>query len=50
MDKKKFDLDERLIDFAVEIVLFVESLPNTKSSTHLGSASSIRNLSIAELW
>lgn len=37
IDKKKFDLDERLIDFAVEIVLFVESLPNTKSSTHLGS-------------
>ena len=33
---KKFDLDERLIDFAVEIVFFTESLPNTKAANHLG--------------
>ena len=36
MDDKKFDLEERLIDFAVSIILFVESLPNTKATTHLG--------------
>ena len=34
--EKKFDLEERLIDFAVTIVLFVENLPNTKSANHLG--------------
>ena len=34
--EKKFDLEERLIDFAVAIVLFVENLPNTKSANHLG--------------
>lgn len=33
---KKFDLDERLIDFAVEIIFFVESLPKTIAGDHLG--------------
>lgn len=33
---KKYDLDERLIDFAVEIIFFIESLPNTKAANHLG--------------
>jgi four helix bundle protein len=33
---KKFDLDERLIDFAVEVIFFTESLPNTKAANHLG--------------
>ena len=33
---KKFDLDERLIDFAVDIIFFTESLPNTKAANHLG--------------
>lgn len=33
---KKFDLDERLIDFAVDIIFFTESLPNTKAGIHLG--------------
>ena len=37
MSTKKYDLVERLIDFSVEIVLFFENLPNTKSSSHLGS-------------
>lgn len=33
---KKFDLDERLIDFAVEVIFFTESLPGTKAANHLG--------------
>jgi len=36
MKEKKFALDERLIDFAVEIVGLIESLPNSKSGNHLG--------------
>ncbi|MFZ0281290.1 MAG: four helix bundle protein [Bacteroidales bacterium] len=34
--EKKYDLDDRLIDFAVSIIEFVERLPNTKSAIHLG--------------
>jgi hypothetical protein len=34
--EKKYDLDDRLIDFAVSILEFVERLPNTKSAIHLG--------------
>jgi four helix bundle protein len=37
MNEKKYDIEERLIDFAVEIIFLVESLPNTKSATHLGT-------------
>ena len=36
MKNKKFDLDERLIDFAVDVIFFTESLPNTKAANHLG--------------
>jgi four helix bundle protein len=36
MKDKKYDLEERLIDFAVAIIHFVETLPNTKSANHLG--------------
>lgn len=36
MSDKKYDLEERLIDFAVSIVFCVESLPTTKSAAHLG--------------
>lgn len=36
MAEKKFDLEERLIDFALAIINLVESLPNTKSGNHLG--------------
>jgi len=36
MNNKKFDLEERLIDFAAEVVLFVENLPDKKSAAHLG--------------
>ena len=33
---KKFDLDERLIDFSVDVISFIESLPETKAASHLG--------------
>jgi four helix bundle protein len=36
MNEKKFDLEDRLIDFAVAIIKFVESLPVSKSAIHLG--------------
>jgi four helix bundle protein len=36
MNDKKFDLEERLIDFAVEVIKFIETLPNTKAAVHLG--------------
>ncbi|MBN4065701.1 four helix bundle protein [Candidatus Amoebophilus asiaticus] len=36
MKEKKYDIEERLIDFSVEIISFFESLPNTKSAAHLG--------------
>lgn len=36
MDKmKKFDLEDRLIAFAVLIIRIVESIPNTKAGIHL---------------
>lgn len=33
---RKFDLEDRLIDFAVKIVKLVESLPKNRTSLHLG--------------
>ncbi len=36
MKEKKYNLEDRLIDFAVSIIKLVESLPNTKSGNHLG--------------
>jgi four helix bundle protein len=36
MEEKKFDLEDRLIDFAVLVIKLVESLPNTKTANHLG--------------
>ena len=35
MKKKKFDLLERLIDFAVRIIKVAEVLPNTKAGNHI---------------
>ncbi|MFH1321143.1 MAG: four helix bundle protein [Bacteroidota bacterium] len=35
-NKVKYDLQERLIVFAIDIILLVESLPNTKSANHIG--------------
>ena len=37
INSKKYDLGERLIDFAVSIIEFYENLPTTKSASHLGS-------------
>jgi four helix bundle protein len=34
---KKFDLEERLIDFAVSIIKFAEKMPRTISGIHLGN-------------
>lgn len=36
MTEKKYDLEERLIDFAVAIIDLVESMPNTRAGNHLG--------------
>lgn len=35
--ERKFDLEERLINFSVLIVSTVENLPTTRASNHLGS-------------
>ncbi|NMD01143.1 MAG: four helix bundle protein [Bacteroidales bacterium] len=37
MTIKKYDIEERLIDFSVNIITFIEKLPNTKSAHHLGN-------------
>ena len=34
-DKKIFDLEERLIDFAVRIIRIAESLPKIKVGKHM---------------
>ena len=34
-DKRTFDLEERLIDFAVRIIRIAESLPKTKIGNHI---------------
>ena len=34
-DKRKYDLEERLIDFAVRIIRTAESLPKTKVGNHI---------------
>ncbi|MGB4293262.1 MAG: four helix bundle protein [Bacteroidales bacterium] len=36
VSEKKFDLEERLIDYAVDVIRLVESLPETKTANHLG--------------
>lgn len=33
---KEYNLEERLVDFAVAIIRLVDSLPNTKAANHLG--------------
>jgi four helix bundle protein len=32
---RKYDLEERLIDFAVRIINIVEALPNTRAGNHI---------------
>ncbi len=36
MKDSKYDLEDRLIGFAVGIISYVETLPDTRSATHLG--------------
>jgi four helix bundle protein len=36
MATKAYDLEERLIDFAVLVINLIEDLPATKSGIHLG--------------
>jgi four helix bundle protein len=33
----KFDLEERLIDYSVEVLEIVDLLPNNKGANHLGN-------------
>ena len=35
LDKRKFDLEQRLIDFAAMIIQITESLANTRAGNHL---------------
>jgi len=34
-DKRIFDLEDRLIDFAVRIIRIAESLPKTRAGNHI---------------
>jgi four helix bundle protein len=36
MEKRKYDLEDRLIDFSIEISEIAENLPDTKFANHLG--------------
>ncbi|MHC4533791.1 MAG: four helix bundle protein [Planctomycetota bacterium] len=35
-ENNKYDLEKRLIDFAVRIINAVEALPNTRAANHIG--------------
>ena len=35
--KKPYDLEERLIDFAVDVINVVEALPNSKAGNHIAN-------------
>ena len=35
-EERKFDLEDRLIDFVIIITDIVEALPNTKAANHIG--------------
>jgi four helix bundle protein len=37
MNTPKYNIEERLIDFAVSIISLGESLPNTRAANHLGN-------------
>jgi len=36
-DSRRFDLEDRLVEFATLIIRIVESLPNTRTGNHLGN-------------
>ena len=42
-EERKFDLEDRLIDFAIIITDIVGALPNTKSANHIGGGQMIRS-------
>jgi four helix bundle protein len=35
VNKKKYDLEERLLDYSVRIIKLVERLPNTRTGSHV---------------
>lgn len=35
--KRKYDLEERLLDYSVEIIRLVEELPNTRTGNHVAN-------------
>ena len=35
MEKKKYDLEERLLDYSASIIQIVEKLPNTRAGNHV---------------
>ena len=35
MNKKKYDLEERLLEYSVRIIKIVERLPNTRTGNHI---------------
>ena len=35
-EERKYDIEERLIDFAIMLAEIVEALPNTKATNHIG--------------
>ncbi|MDP3431711.1 MAG: four helix bundle protein [Bacteroidota bacterium] len=37
MEERRFDLEDRLIDFALRVDEIVESLPSTKLANHIGN-------------
>ena len=36
MNGKRYDLDERLLEYAAEIVRLTENMPKTRAGTHIG--------------
>lgn len=36
MAERKYDLDERLLDFAAAVVKLTETMPNTRAANHVG--------------
>ena len=37
MEKKEYDLEERLLDYAAQIIRVVENLPQTRAGNHVAS-------------
>jgi hypothetical protein len=36
MAERKYDLEERLLDFAADVVKLTEAMPNTRAANHVG--------------